>query len=314
MRITSIVAFTALYIMTLAVEAKIKTPGVFKNRLTTLNNHLKSYQHYNKSLKIDLPVKLNPLTKKWLKYYQKKGRPWFTRSLERSFIYLPAMKQAFLKKGLPEDLAYVALIESGFHAHATSHAQAVGYWQFIKGTSKRYGLKTSWWLDERRDYRKSTFAAANYLWDLYNFFDSWPLALAAYNCGEGFVKRSLKRHKVSTFWELVKKNALPLETQNYVPKITAAIIIAKAPKLYGFRNLKPKSPKNYETIKVPGGTNLKHLAHYLKTSHHKLQQLNPSLLKGYIPSFVSSYEIRIPKGYQKQTSQYFVQRAKSNVN
>ncbi|MEZ4872890.1 MAG: lytic transglycosylase domain-containing protein [Bdellovibrionales bacterium] len=148
----------------------------------------------------DIPVTYNQKIQKWVQEFQGKRRRGFQTWLSRSHRYLPKMKRIMQAKGLPTDLAYIALIESGLTAHATSHAQAVGYWQFIAATGKRYGLKHNWWLDERRDFYKSTEAAAEYLADLYKIFGSWYLTAAAYNMGETRLKRpGLKSTKLKIF-------------------------------------------------------------------------------------------------------------------
>ena len=157
---------------------------------------------------------------------------------------------------MPLDLAYIAIIESGLAPKARSHASAVGYWQFIKPTAERYGLKVNWWVDERMDFYRSTDAATNYLNDLYGMFGSWYLAASAYNMGETRLKRLIKKHKTKNFWILSKKKGFPKETREYVPKLIATVLIAKAPKLYGFKNIKPMRPYAYEVFHVPGGTDL----------------------------------------------------------
>ncbi len=143
------------------------------------------------------------------------------------------IRQEFAAAGIPEDLAYMALIESGFRPDPVSHAGAKGLWQFMPATAERFGMRVHGGIDERTDPVKSTRAAAQYLTVLYGMFDNWPLAVAAYNCGEGRVRRALDSSGSSTYWELVEKNALPLETQRFVPSIIAATIISRNPEAYG---------------------------------------------------------------------------------
>ncbi len=253
--------------------------------------------HFYKSYKniSDLPIKNNWHVRYWIRYFQRKGRPFFEKALARSHRYLPKWKKIFLKKNLPQDLAYVALLESGFSAHAKSHAQAVGYWQFLKSTGKRYGLKNTWWLDERKDYLKSTIAASDYLKDLYNIFHSWELALAAYNMGESRLVALIKKHKTKDFWRLSNKSGFPQETREYIPKIMASILLAKFPKLYGFKNHK-LPPLSYKKIWVPGGTKLAYISSQIGTNLSQLKRLNPSLLKSIVPKWQKQgFWIRIPK-------------------
>jgi membrane-bound lytic murein transglycosylase D len=185
-----------------------------------------------------------------------------------------------------------------------SSASAVGYWQFIKPTANRYGLKVEWWLDERRDILKSTIAAASYLHDLYRMFNSWYLAAAAYNTGEGRIRNLIKKYKTNNYWVISKQKDFPQETEQYIPKLIAAMLIAKAPKLYGFRDLKPQTPTTYEFFRAPGGTDLKNLADYLGLDREALNQLNPEITKGFIPPYIDSHKIRIPVGKSKKAQQF----------
>lgn len=252
----------------------------------------------------DIPVTYNDKVKYWIKYFQGPGRKWFKTWLERSHAYLPIMQGTLASRKLPQDLAYVAMIESGFSPHAVSTASAVGYWQFIQSTAKRYDLKVTWWLDERRDHHKSTVAAARYLGDLYKMFGSWYLTAAAYNMGEGRMQRLIKKHGTKNFWVLSQKRDFPKETREYIPKLLAAVLISKAPKLYGFTHLEPKDPYSFDYFYVPGGTDLMNLAKYLDIDHEQLNRLNPELLKSFVPSFVKSHRIRIPKGSGHKVSSY----------
>ena len=169
--------------------------------------------------------------------------------LERSARYLPIMKTVIRDAKLPDDLVYVALIESGFSPKAHSRSNAVGYWQFIYGTGKRYGLRIDGYVDERRDPVLSTHAAVNYFKDLYSLFGSWPLALAAYNTGEYRVNRAVLKYYNRDYWYLISKKAIPRETRNYVPKLIAAIRIANNPAKYGFfTTSKFQDQLNYDVV------------------------------------------------------------------
>lgn len=252
----------------------------------------------------DIPVTYNTKVKWWINYYQTTGRKYFRTWLERSHAYLPQMQKVLSDKGMPQDLAYVAMIESGFSPQATSTAEAVGYWQFIAPTANRYGLRTTWWLDERKDFTKSTTAASRYLADLFRQFGSWYLTAAAYNMGEGRMQKLVNRYHTRNYWILSKRGDFPDETKQYIPKLLAAMLIAKAPKLYGFHDMNPQAPYHYDYFNVPGGTDLYNLARYIGVSGDQLSRLNPELVKGFVPAFVRSHQIRIPKGLQPRVSQF----------
>ena len=182
----------------------------------------------------DIPITINSRVEYWLDYFQTRGRPHFAKYLERSEFFIPYIVPILKQNKMPEDLVYLAMIESGFNNHARSHAKAVGPWQFISATGKRYGLMVNWWVDERRDTRKSTVSALNYLKDLYGMFQSWELAAAAYNAGEAKVARAIRRFGTKDFWTISRHRFLRPETRDYVPKIIAAAIIAKNREQFGF--------------------------------------------------------------------------------
>lgn len=181
-----------------------------------------------------IPREINEAVKKWLHYFTVKNRAWFQRALKRSEKYETHMKNILISYGVPEELFYLALIESAFVCRARSRAGAVGPWQFMPGTARLYGLKVYRTYDERKSPYKATAAAAAYLRDLYNIYGSWYLAIASYNAGEFRIRRAIIKHKERDFWELASKRALPRETMNYVPKYIAATIIAESPEKYGF--------------------------------------------------------------------------------
>jgi membrane-bound lytic murein transglycosylase D len=247
-------------------------------------------------VKFDYPIEYNKQVQGWIQYFQHGGRKVFTNWLRRSQKYLPHIRRVLREEGVPEDLAYMAMIESGFVAHATSPANAVGPWQFITETGNRYGLQTSWWLDERRDFEKSTRAAAKYLRYLYSIFRSWNLVAAGYNTGENRIIRLMEKHNTTSFWQISRFGGISKETQNYVPKLIATMPIAKAPALYGFRDLPLSTGVRYERFNAPGGTRLDHLAFASGIPKNLLRDLNPELVRGYIPFHVSSRSIRIPPG------------------
>lgn len=187
-----------------------------------------------KNTQFDLPITINSRVEHWIDYFTGRGRKHFTRYLERSEFFIPYIAPLLRQNGMPEDLVYLAMIESGFNNFARSHAKAVGPWQFISATGKRYGLMVNWWVDERRDIRKSTLAAVGYLRELYNMFGAWELAAASYNAGEGKIARGVRRYGTKDFWVLSKQRFLRPETRDYVPKIIAAALIAKNREQFGF--------------------------------------------------------------------------------
>lgn len=182
----------------------------------------------------DLPVEMNPAVEKWISYFTGRGRKHFEQYLKRSEYFIPFLRPILRNAKAPEDLVYLAMIESGFNNNARSHARAVGAWQFISATGRRYGLQVNWWVDERRDVEKSTIAAVQYLKDLNAMFGSWHLAASGYNAGEAKIQRAIKRYKSNDFWELCKHRYLKPETKNYVPKLFAAAIISKNRTQFGF--------------------------------------------------------------------------------
>ena len=196
-------------------------------------------------IKFDVPIQINKQVKAYLVYFSTKRKEVIQRQLARSTRYLPMIKEVFQEYGLPEDLAYLAMIESGFNPEAQSPAGARGMWQFIKGTGIRYGLVIDGCIDERRDPVKSTHAAARYLLDLYKQFGSWYLAAASYNCGEKRVQKELNKGNHENFWELSADKCLPSETKNYVPQMIAATIIAKNPEKFGFKDVPYQQPDTH---------------------------------------------------------------------
>lgn len=244
----------------------------------------------------DVPVVVNDKVEFFIKYFQTRGRKYFEKWLARSAMYLPMLKDIFVQNGLPEDLVYLALIESGFNPNAKSRARAVGMWQFMKWTGKKYGLRADLWVDERRDPEKATWAAAKYLKDLYGIFNSWHLAAASYNAGEGRIMRAVKKHKTDDFWIVAKqKKTLKRETRDYIPKYIAAMLIAKEPAKYGFPDMAYQPRIAYDKIVIPGATDLRVIANACECSVEDIKELNPELLKWFTPPNYPEYEIKLPK-------------------
>lgn len=241
------------------------------------------------------PSVLNEKVKDFINYFQNEAGSFFTKALARSQAYEEMMKRIFREKNLPEELFYLALIESGFNPFATSRAQASGIWQFISKTAKRFGLRVDKWVDERRDPEKSTYAAADYLKQLYEMFNCWELAAAGYNAGEGKILRALQKTKSQNFWEIAQHRYLKSETKKYVPMFLAAMLIAKEPEKYGFSNIPYQPPLSYEKIIVPPSTSLAWVAKVTETDLAELQALNPSLKMGKTPP-QGEFEIKLPLG------------------
>jgi membrane-bound lytic murein transglycosylase D len=214
------------------------------------------------------------------------------------------MREIFRGHGLPEDLVFVALIESGFNPYAYSRARAVGPWQFMKGTGRKYNLRIDEWIDERRDPIKSTHAAAAYLKDLYGMFNSWPLALASYNAGEGRVGRAMARSKADDFWDLRSTRYLRPETRNYVPKFMAATIIAKNPEKYGF-TLNYHDPLTFDEVVIDRPTDLKLIAKAAGVSYEAVKELNPELRQSVTPINYEDYRLKLPAGTKATFEEVF---------
>jgi membrane-bound lytic murein transglycosylase D len=243
----------------------------------------------------DVPIILNASVEAHIEYFNTRIRDKTELWLSRSGRYLPLMRQIFRENNLPEDLVFVALIESGFNPYAYSRAKAVGPWQFMRGTGKKYGLRINEWIDERRDPVKSTHAAAAYLKDLYGMFNSWPLALASYNAGEGRVGRAMARSKADDFWDLRTTRYLRPETRNYVPKFMAATIIAKNPEKYGF-TLNYHEPLRFDEVIIDRPTDLKLIAKTAGVSYEEVKELNPELKQSVTPLDYDNYRLKLPFG------------------
>src|SRR5215472_13929036 len=214
--------------------------------------------------------------------------------LVRAGRYLPMVLDVFKQKGLPEELVFTAMIESGFDPLAVSRMGAKGLWQFMAPTARRYGLRVDTWLDERLDPEKSTLAAARHFLDLYAVFGSWNLAQAAYNAGERTVLEAIRAMGTSDFWALARGRRLKDETKNYIPAIKAATLIAREPERYGF-TVTPAEPLAYELVSVPGSAALKPLATACRVDVETLERLNPELrLKQTPPG--GSYSLKVPIG------------------
>lgn len=256
----------------------------------------------------DLPMVENAKVRHFVEYYSGPGRHGFRRWLERSGRYLPMMREIFAEQGLPLDLTYLAMIESGFNPRACSRANAVGPWQFMASTGKVYGLGNDWWRDERRDPLKATEAAARHLSDLHQRFDGdWYLAIAAYNAGPGKVERAIRKFDSRDFWQLCHGSYLRKETKNYLPKLLAVLLIAKEPEKYGFADLHYQAPLTFDVVELPGSTDLDIIARLCGVSYEEIAALNPELKRWCTPPAVKNYRVRLPAGQTAAFTEKYAQ-------
>lgn len=244
----------------------------------------------------DFPIVLNKQVAAYLNLFQTKQHRTFQKWLNRSGRYIPLMEKELHKAGLPSDLVYLPMIESGYSQRAYSHASAVGLWQFIGSTGRMYDLAIDRYLDERRDAEKSTAAAATFLRDLYDDFGDWHLAVAAYNAGPGKIRKGMEKYQVNTFWDLAKTDYLALETKRYVPKLIAAIIIARQPEKFGFDVSALDSPLAFDTLRVKPGLSLEAISLIADTETETIQELNQELRAGITPNNGREYLVKIPAG------------------
>ncbi|MFO7461287.1 MAG: LysM peptidoglycan-binding domain-containing protein [Desulfatiglandales bacterium] len=242
-----------------------------------------------------IPLTMNDHVQKALASFQGRERDFFLGAYRRSGKYRPAIVKAFNDAGLPEELSWLPLIESGFKVRALSRARALGLWQFIASTGYKFGLKRDHWVDERMDPEKSTRAAIAYLQELHQMFGDWTTVLAAYNCGEWAVLRRIRSQRINyldNFWDLYE--LLPRETASYVPRFLAVLHILQDPEAYGF-NLPPlEEPPKMEEVTINKQVHLKTIAERLESDYNTLEDLNPELRHNYTPP--SSYALRVPPG------------------
>lgn len=245
--------------------------------------------------KYDFPIVLNDQVQYYLDLFQGKQRNYYTAWLARSTAFRPHIEAELKKAGLPKDLVFLAMIESGYNPSAYSPANACGLWQFIEGTGRTYGLKIDAWVDERRDPEKATQAAIAYLSKLHRQFDDWYLAVAAYNTGERRIDDISTSIGTKDFWEISATDSLYTETKRYVPKLIAAIIIGRDPKKYGFTDIDYQSPRQHEEISVPGNISLEAVADTGNIPIKELRLLNNELRKNQTPPN-GHYPLKVPVG------------------
>lgn len=243
----------------------------------------------------NVPIVLDPSVQGHIHYFNTSIRSRFEQWLVRLSRYRPLVDSIFSEFDLPSDLIYLSLVESGFNPYAYSRARATGPWQFMKGTAKLYGLRVDSYVDERRDPIKSTVAAARYLRDLYDLFGTWPLAMAAYNAGEGKVMRALQKAQADSFTDIAKTRLIRRETREYVPRFMAATIIARNPDRYGFPN-EDVTPHQFEEVAVRRPIHLKSIANVTGIPYQELRLLNPELKRDATPPDGTYYFLKVPVG------------------
>ncbi|MFT6818732.1 MAG: membrane-bound lytic murein transglycosylase D [Myxococcota bacterium] len=246
----------------------------------------------------DIPVVVNASVEKWVRYFTGPGRRHYARWMGRSTTYRPMMYEKLDAAGLPRDLVYLSMIESGYNAHAYSHAAAAGLWQFIPSTGRMYGLRVDSWVDQRRDPHMSTDSSIKFLGELNDMFGDWYLAWGAYNAGPGRIRRAVRNSGSEDFWTIQAGDHLHPETDNYVPKIIAAAIIGKHPERYGFTDIEFQAPLSVEQEMVEGQVEISVLAGCAGLSVDEFKRLNPSLRAFTTPT--GSTRINVPSGMQRQ--------------
>jgi membrane-bound lytic murein transglycosylase D len=252
-----------------------------------------------KQIQSDLPLMINEYVAGYINYFSNRGRGVFEGAWTRSGKYREMILRIFKEEGVPQDLIYMAQAESGFKPQALSRARARGMWQFMASRGVGYGLRRTWWVDDRQDPEKATRAAARHLKDLYNQFGDWYLAMAAYNSGPGNVQQAVRRTGYADFWELYKRNVLPAETKNYVPIILAMTIMSKNPVQYGLDAIQPDPPLQYDAVKVDYPVDLRLVAECVDAPLDQLIDLNPSLLRRTTPKD-QPFELHLPAGTKEK--------------
>ena len=245
-----------------------------------------------------LPLEVNAQVDRWIRRFVGADREVFEGYLVREGLYGGLIRERLRSRKMPEELIYLAMIESGFSPTATSSVNAAGVWQFMGSTALHYGLVVDYWVDERRDPIRATDAALDYLEELHSEFGSWYLAAAAYNAGPGRISRAIRRHGAGNveddalYWEI--SDHLPAETREYVPKMLAATLLARQADQFGFE-VEKSLPYLFDQVLVPGGTPLLDVAAALHAPHSLIRELNPHLVRGLTPPN-RAYMVRVPQG------------------
>src|SRR5436305_562327 len=252
-----------------------------------------------KNTQSDLPLMINEYVAGYINYFSTHGRNVFEGAFVRSGRYREMILRIFKEEGVPQDLIYLAQAESGFKPLALSRARARGMWQFMASRGVGYGLRRSWWVDDRQDPEKATRAAARHLKDLYKQFGDWYLAMAAYNSGPGNVQQAVRRTGYADFWELYKRNVLPKETRNYVPIILAVTIMAKNPSQYGLDDVVMDKPADSDSVTINYPVDLRLVAECVDVPIEQMVDLNPSLLRRTTPKD-QPFDLRLPLGSKEK--------------
>src|ERR1700674_5081348 len=254
-----------------------------------------------KNVSHDLPLTVNDQVLSFVNFFQTpRGRAIVETGLNRAGRYREMISRVLREEGVPQDLIYLAQAESAFQPLALSRAGARGIWQFVAYRGQEYGLRHTWWIDERQDPEKATRAAAQHLRDLYKHFGDWYLAMAAYNCGPGNVQKGIERTGYADFWELYKRNVLPRETKNYVPIILALTLIAKDAAHYGIQ-VEPESPVPTDVVKPGRAIDLRLVAETIDVDVETLRALTPPLLRLATPDD-PAFELHLPAGTAEKFS------------
>ncbi|HWY43852.1 MAG TPA: transglycosylase SLT domain-containing protein [Candidatus Sulfotelmatobacter sp.] len=254
-----------------------------------------------KNISHDLPLTVNDEVLSFLNFFQTpRGKAIVETGMRRGGRYQEMIARVLREEGVPQDLIYLAQAESAFQPLALSRAGARGIWQFVAWRGNEYGLRHTWWIDERQDPEKATRAAAQHLRDLYGMFGDWYLAMAAYNCGPGNVQKAVERTGYADFWELYRRNVLPKETKNYVPIILALTLIAKDAAHYGI-HADRDDPVPTDVVKPGRAIDLRLVAESIDVDVETLHQLNPSLLRLATPDD-PSFELHLPLGTAEKFS------------
>jgi membrane-bound lytic murein transglycosylase D len=252
----------------------------------------------------DLGIDCNDKVLAWVRQFTTEKRGFMERALSRASQYLPMVRQIFAEEHIPKDLAYLAVIESGYINSASSYAKAVGMWQFMRSTGRIYGLGGNAWVEERRDPVKATRAAARYLRRLYEISGDWYLALVGYNAGPLTTDRAILNLGSRNFWDMYRSRWLRNQTKNYVPELCAAVLVGRFPERYGLK-VEQLPPYAYETVDVDRMTSLAVLARYANTDMEALKELNPELLRATTPP--GRYSLRVPPGLSGATARALAQ-------
>ena len=289
--------FTDLYTHNLLTVQSINAPVMAEKMWADITEAIEIEMGETKFIVVEdrdghIPLVRTKQVDQYIKYFQTKGRKQFQIWLDRYAKYKDLILPILKEHEMPEELIYLAMIESGLNPKAYSKAKASGMWQFIYSTGKNYGLKRDWYRDERRAPEKATHAACLYLKDLYKQFDNWYLALAAYNCGSGRVSRASKIHQTYDFWQM---HSLPRETRNYLPYFLSAAIIARSPEAYDFKVPTNVESFQYETITLEKSADISVLARVAGLKPNMLREYNPELRQSATPT-ESGYQLKLPLG------------------